>query len=29
MYPNYEKIVKTIHVRVAELPLIEELRSLR
>ena len=29
MYPNYERIVKEIHVRVAELPLIEELRSLR
>lgn len=29
MYPNYEKIVKEIHVRIAELPLIEELRSLR
>ena len=29
MYPNYERIAKEIHVRVAELPLIEELRSLR
>ena len=29
MYPNYDKIVKSIHVRIAELPLIEELRSLR
>ncbi|XP_064614879.1 DNA replication licensing factor mcm2-like [Liolophura sinensis] len=29
MYPNYEKIAKEIHVRIAELPLIEELRSLR
>ncbi|XP_033744661.1 DNA replication licensing factor mcm2-like isoform X1 [Pecten maximus] len=29
MYPNYEKIVKEIHVRIGELPLIEELRSLR
>ncbi|KAK3102492.1 hypothetical protein FSP39_011770 [Pinctada imbricata] len=29
MYPKYENIAKEIHVRVAELPLIEELRSLR
>ncbi|WAR25901.1 MCM2-like protein [Mya arenaria] len=29
MYPNYERIAKEIHVRIAELPLIEELRSLR
>ena len=28
MYPNYEKIVKTIHVRIAELPLIEEFSKL-
>lgn len=29
MYPNYERIVKEIRIRVAELPLIEEIRSLR
>ncbi|XP_059171812.1 DNA replication licensing factor mcm2-like isoform X2 [Physella acuta] len=29
MYPNYERIAKTIHVRIADLPLIEEIRSLR
>lgn len=29
MYPKYENIAKEIHVRIAELPLIEELRSLR
>ncbi|KAK6176782.1 hypothetical protein SNE40_015016 [Patella caerulea] len=29
MYPNYERIAKEIHVRIAELPLIEDLRSLR
>ncbi|XP_041349090.1 DNA replication licensing factor mcm2-like [Gigantopelta aegis] len=29
MYPNYERIVKEIHVRIAELPLIEDIRSLR
>ena len=29
MYPNYDKIVKEIHVRISDLPLIEDLRSLR
>ncbi|KAK7101582.1 DNA replication licensing factor mcm2-like [Littorina saxatilis] len=29
MYPNYERIVKEIRVRIAELPLIEDIRSLR
>ncbi|XP_048244361.1 DNA replication licensing factor mcm2-like [Haliotis cracherodii] len=29
MYPNYERIAKEIRVRIAELPLIEDLRSLR
>ncbi|XP_074644668.1 DNA replication licensing factor mcm2-like isoform X2 [Tubulanus polymorphus] len=29
MYPLYTKIVPEIHVRIAELPLVEELRSLR
>ncbi|CAG5132379.1 unnamed protein product [Candidula unifasciata] len=29
MYPNYERITRTIHVRIADLPLIEEIRSLR
>ncbi|CAH1782811.1 unnamed protein product [Owenia fusiformis] len=29
MYPRYDKIVKEIHVRVSELPLVEDLRSLR
>ncbi|BFZ08073.1 hypothetical protein BsWGS_11112 [Bradybaena similaris] len=29
MYPNYERITKSIHVRIADLPLIEEIRSLR
>ncbi|ESO84409.1 hypothetical protein LOTGIDRAFT_168864 [Lottia gigantea] len=29
MYPNYERIAKEIHIRIAELPLIEDLRSLR
>jgi len=28
-YPNYERISNVIHVRIAELPLIEDLRSLR
>ena len=28
-YPNYERISSVIHVRIAELPLIEDLRSLR
>ena len=29
MYPRYDQIVKEIHVRISDLPLIEELRSLR
>lgn len=29
MYPKYENIAKEIHVRISELPLIEEIRSLR
>lgn len=29
MFPQYERIAKEIHVRIAELPLLEELRSLR
>jgi hypothetical protein len=29
IYPNYERISKEIHVRICELPLQEELRSLR
>merc|ERR1712168_1172461 len=29
MFPNYERISKEIHVRISELPLIEDLRSLR
>lgn len=29
MYPRYDQIVKEIHVRVSDLPLIEEIRSLR
>lgn len=29
MYPNYERIAKEIRVRIAELPLIEDIRSLR
>lgn len=29
MYPNYEKIAASIHVRISDLPLIEEIRSLR
>ncbi|XP_029633599.1 DNA replication licensing factor mcm2 [Octopus sinensis] len=29
MYPNYERIAKEIHIRIAELPLIEDIRSLR
>ena len=29
LYPHYHKIAKEIHVRISELPLIEELRSLR
>ncbi|XP_070557526.1 DNA replication licensing factor mcm2-like [Ptychodera flava] len=29
MFPQYDRIAKEIHVRIAELPLVEELRSLR
>lgn len=29
MFPNYDRITSDIHVRIAELPLMEELRSLR
>merc|ERR1719290_760537 len=29
MFPHYEKIAKDIHVRISELPLVEDLRSLR
>merc|ERR1719210_2536890 len=29
MFPHYERIAKNIHVRITELPLVEELRSLR
>ena len=29
MFPRYEMIAKEIHVRITELPLVEELRSLR
>ena len=29
LYPHYHKIAKEIHVRISELPLVEELRSLR
>ncbi len=29
MYPRYDQIVKEIHIRISELPLIEDLRSLR
>jgi len=29
MFPNYERIAPVIHVRIAELPLMEDLRSLR
>lgn len=29
MFPKYEQIAKEIHVRIADLPLVEELRSLR
>lgn len=28
-FPNYDRIASEIHVRIAELPLMEELRSLR
>ena len=29
MFPQYERITKEVHVRITDLPLIEELRSLR
>jgi len=29
MYPRYDQIVKEVHVRISDLPLIEDLRSLR
>ena len=29
MFPHYNRISKEIHVRISELPLVEELRSLR
>jgi len=29
MFPHYERIAKEIHVRISDLPLVEELRSLR
>jgi len=29
MFPHYERIAKDIHVRISELPLVEDLRSLR
>ena len=29
MYPNYERIVKDIKVRIQDLPLVEDIRSLR
>ena len=29
MFPNYERITSDVHVRIADLPLMEELRSLR
>lgn len=29
MFPKYQQIAKEIHVRIAELPLVEELRTLR
>ena len=29
MYPRYDQIVKEIHVRISDLPLIEDIRSLR
>ena len=29
MFPQYEHITREIHVRITDLPLIEELRSLR
>ena len=29
MYPRYDLIVKEIHIRISDLPLIEDVRSLR
>lgn len=29
MFPQYERITKEIHVRITDLPLIEEIRALR
>jgi len=29
MYPRYDQVVKEIHVRISDLPLIEDLHSLR
>ena len=29
MYPNYDRITSDVHVRISDLPLMEELRSLR
>lgn len=29
LYPYYDRITKEIHVRISELPLIDELRQLR
>lgn len=29
MYPSYERVTSEIHVRIADIPLIEELRSFR
>lgn len=29
MYPSYERVTNEIHVRIADIPLIEELRSFR
>ena len=29
MFPHFERIAKDIHVRISELPLVEDLRSLR
>lgn len=29
MFPQYERIAKEIHVRITDLPLVEDIRSLR
>jgi len=29
MFPQYERITKEIHVRITELPLVEDIRALR